>query len=467
MAVRQGAQLAILVVLARLIAPAEFGTFALLSVFTGVATTFVEGGFCSALIQKQDATKADESTVFWINMAMGTTVALVLCACAPLIANFFGVAGLTGLTLVMAVNVLITASGTIHSTLIAKQLRFKQLLVINTSATVVGGGVAVVLALRGTGVWALAAQSLVTSAMSTSLLWALNTWRPTRQFSSESARKLFGFGGFLFVSSLLDVVYTRGYTVLIGRSHDVRQVGYYNRAVTTQQVPTSIISDVLARVAFPVFSTAKGDLERLSRGVRSSARALMLINVPTMLGLAAVAEPLVVTVFGREWAPSAPLLRILCLGGVLWPLQVINLNVLLAQGHSRLFFRLEVVKKALGIALLLLGALWGLPGIAISQAVFAVLALLLNALYTGKFLDYGITRQAKDVLPTFLISFPMLAGVVGLSTSWRGSSAGELVALVALGIALYGGTALIFRPPVFCETLALIRNRDLSRTRST
>jgi len=434
---RQGLQFFISILLARLLAPEDFGVIAMLYVFIGLAGLFIDSGFSSALIQRQDTTHTDESTVFFFNLGMGALMALALCAAAPWIATFFELPILQNLTYVMALNLFIGAFGSIHNTLLTKTLNFKTIMKVGGVATFCSGLLAIAMAWWGFGVWSLAWQTLLSSLITVSLLWWWHPWRPHWEFSLLSLSRLFRFGGFLMLSGLLDTVYTRLYAVLIGKFFSARELGYYTRAESTQQLPVSILTGVLNRVAFPVFSEAAVDPQRLARGLRKVLVAIMLLNIPAMLGLAVVAEPLVVTLFGAKWLPCVPFLQVLCLAGVLWPLHVINLNALMAQGRSDLFFRIEVIKKVVGVVLLVLASLHSVMAIAWLRLLLGVFSFFINAHYSGVLLGYGPWRQLRDILP-----YGGVAMVMAVSVGWAGHAlhwppAAELVALSVLGATFY------------------------------
>lgn len=455
---RQGLQLLVAIILARLLGPEEFGTIALLYLFTGLSLAFIDSGFSAALIQRQDISRTDESTVFWFNLGMGAVTATSLILAAPWIAGFFAVPVLVPLTAVLAASLFINALGAIHQTLLSKRLDFRTPMQVGVAATVVSGITAILLARAGYGVWALAAQALVASMVTTGLYWMLSPWRPGRVFSMASARRLFGFGGYLMAAGLMDVAYSRLYSLLIGKVHGVRDLGLYNRAETTKQIPVEGLSGVLARVAFPVFSEAAGDPDKLRRGVRHALRGAMLINVPMMLGLMVTAEQTLRVVFGEQWVEAAPLLSILCLAGLFWPLHVLNLSVLKAQGHARLFFRLEIVKKTVGVVFLLAGLTQGLAGVAWSQVAFGLVAFLINARYTGRYLGYGPWRQFLDFLPILGVSSGM-AAIVFLSAPWIPlSPLPSLFLQVALGIAFYVLLLVGLRLRAFKDSVGLIAN---------
>jgi O-antigen/teichoic acid export membrane protein len=452
---RQFLQFAVAIVLARLVSPEEFGILALLSLFMGIAAAFIDSGFSAALIQRQDLTPTDESTVFWLNLSMGGVAALALSASAHLVADLFAQPALVLLAYLMALNIWMSAAGAIHGTLLTKTLNARTQLKVGVLATAGAGVVAVAMALRGYGIWALAAQTVVATCLSTALLWYYHPWRPLLTFSWASAVRLFGFGGYMFASGLLDTLYSRAYTLVIGKFHGVSELGFYNRADSMKQLPVGVLTALLGRVALPVFSEVAHDRARLRRGVQLSLRCLMLVNVPMMLGLAALANPLVRTLLGAQWAPAVPLLQILCIAGVFWPLHVVNLNALMAQGRSHLFFRIEVAKKLIGLGMLMLGAFWGVWGIAWSQAVLGGVAFAINAHYTERLLGYGGWAQCRDVAPIAGISLVTALATHWLSMSLECSDWLNLLVSATGGVALYLTLVSLSRLSAYTDAIAL------------
>jgi len=389
------------------LAPEDFGTIALLYFFTGIANVFVEVGFSSALIQKQQLTRADESTAFCFNVVAAGLCALVLVIGAPLIGRFYGRPILIPLTYVMAGAVILNGLSTTQKALLSRALEFRTQMKISSAEVLVAGSIAITLAFAGFGVWALAIMTLVSALVGCALYWILSDWRPTLDINRESARGLLGFSGYVVGSALTDVVFGRLHTILIGRSFGVAELGYYSRADGTKQMPVSMLTAILSRVAFSVFSRVASEPDRLRRGVQIALRIMMFVNLPTMIGLAFVADPFVVVVFGEKWRPAVPYLQVLCVAGALWPLHVINLNVLIAQGHADLNFRLDVAKKTAGVALLLGMAPHGPLAIAWVQVIYSLATFFVNAHYTKRYLAYGALQQIRDVLPILAICTAM------------------------------------------------------------
>ena len=478
---RQGLQFFVSILLARLLSPEEFGLLAMLSIFTGIAGLFVDSGFSLALIQRQTITHKDESTVFFFNLGTGLLVALGLCLAAPWIdrffdqpilqdktflitlklytvpwlASFFELPVLQSLTYVMAFNLFVGSFGSIQGVLMTKALDFKAMMKIGVVASLLSGALAVVLAWKGFGVWSLALQSLASTLITVVLLWMRHPWRPQWVFSVISLRSLFRFGGYMLLSGLLDTLYTRLYSVIIGKLFSARELGYYTRADNTQQLPVNVLISVLNRVALPVFSAA-ADKALLVRGMRKVLRTIMLFNIPIMLGLMVVAEPLVITLIGEKWLPSVPVLQVLCLSGVIWPLHAINLNVLMAQGYSNLFFRIEVLKKIIGVVAIVLASFHGILAIAWSQVIVGILCFLINAHYTGVFLDYSAWKQTRDLLPYLAVSVLMTLAVWPIHIYSTLYPTAELGLMIGSGGLFYLLACRLFRLEAFNDLWALL-----------
>ena len=413
-------------VLARLVAPADFGLFALMMVFNLLAILFVDSGFNSALIQKQDITYTDECSVFWFNMLAGTLVALLMVAASPWIASFFGYEVLKPLTWLMAANLWIHAWTSVPSALLSKQLNFKVQMQAGLIATFSAGALSIYLAWIGWGVWALAMQFFATTAIRSVLLWTLYRWRPARRFNPARMREMFSFGSYIFFSSLLEVFSSQLHAVLIGRYYSAASLGYFNRATSTRDLLQSVMTTIYNSVAFPLFSSFAQDRGRLRESMQKSTVAMMAINLPVMMGLLVTADDLIPTLFGDQWIPSVPYMQVLCLAGMIWPMQVSPLNMLKALGHSKLMFRLGLLKHSVMIKTIAVTAQISILAMAWGLVAVSATAFLINSHYSGRMLNYGALKQLRDVLPYILLSaamamMVMLAGAAmsDLATGWR------------------------------------------------
>ena len=459
---QQGIQFIISIILARLLLPEQFGLIAMLWIFMAIAQSFIDSGFGQALIQKQDITHIDECSIFYFNILVGFLAAGLLCLAAPWIAGFYNQPLLAPLTYVLSLNMIINAFGVVQTTLLTKHIDFKTQLKVSVIATVISGTISVIMAFNGFGVWSLVAQSLCSTLFQTILLWFFNTWRPSLVFSLDSLRGMFPFGSRLLASGLLDTVFRNIYIVVIGKLFSPADLGFYSRGQRLQQLPVDNISSIISRVTFPVFSSVQDDKARLKRGVRKALTMLVMINFPMMIGMAIVAKPLVLLLLTDKWAPCIPYLQLLCVVGMLYPLHVINLNVLLAQGRSDLFFRLEILKKILIVIAIAVTYRCGIIAMIYGQIVTSCLAYLLNSYYTGKMLDYPITEQIQDLMPSLTLAIIMGGGIYALHYTPIVNQSALLLIQIMTGIGLYTLLCYIFRISSFMEVIEMVKSKLLN-----
>jgi len=434
---RQGLQFAVSVVLARILLPTDFGIVALLSVFVAVASVFVDSGLGSALIQRRETTLADESTVFFFNLGIAVTTASLLAAAAPAIAAFFGQPVLVPLTYAMALNLCINAFGTIHTTLLSKALNFRIIAQAGGISAAVAGVIAVTMAVQGYGVWSLAMHTIVAALVNVVLLWKWHPWRPARTFRTASLRALLGFGGYEMAASLTDVFSNHLNLILIGKLYSVGSVGLFDRAQRTQQLPTFLMMGVANRVAYSVFSAVSAEKTRLVNGLRKSQAVSMFVNVPILLGMILLSDPLVATLYGQQWIACAPILQVLGIGALLWPLHVLNLSALKAQGRTDLFFRITLLKKTVTISLICLASLRGIMAMAWAQVLISLFAYFVNTHYTRVILGYGAWQQLKDLSRIFIAAIPMAVTVYLANAMLPLPPAQKLGLAVLLGAAVH------------------------------
>lgn len=396
----RGLNILFIAFLARLLTPEDFGVFALLAIVLGVSAALIESGFGLALIHKQDTTDEDHCTVFWISVVTASILAFLLISAAPSIASFFKIEVLVSLTNVIALTVWVSGFGVVQRALLIKRLAFRQLTIVNLSALTLSSSTAIILAMSGYGVFTLAWQGFVSALVTSLLLWWLNGWRPKALLTMSSARQLFSFGGYLLASRLLDVIYSKSYTLLIGKFYGPLELGFFNRAETIGQLVSGLVVHPISQVAFPAFSKMDGDRARIRSGLKGAIRLSMLLNAITMLTLAAVAKPFVLTLLGPQWSAAVPYLQILCLSSILMPLHVLNLQALMALGRSDLFFLLEVIKKVIGVGILVLASHWGALGVAWGLVVAGFVSFIINSWYSSSQLNLGPFRQLGLIIPS-------------------------------------------------------------------
>ena len=402
-------------VLARLLTPSEYGIMAILTIFIAVSNSIVDSGFSNALIRKTDARRVDYNTVFLFNLLVSGLLYVVLFLAAPSISRFFKEPLLVEVMRVIGWVLVINALAIIPRTLFVKEVNFKIQTKISLIASISSGVIGIGMALAGLGVWSLVGQQLSRQLLNTLFLWIYCTWRPAWEFSMQSFKELFSFGSKLLLSGLLDTVFKEIYSLVIGRCYTSAQLGQYTRASQFNQIFSSNLTTVIQRVSYPVLSSIQDEPERLRDAYRKVIKSTMLISFACMLGLAAVARPLIIILIGEKWLPAVGFLQIICFSGMLYPLHAINLNILQVKGRSDLFLRLEIIKKIIAVGPLVLGVLYSIEYMLWGSVCTSLIAYFLNSYYSADLIDYPTKEQIKDILPTFLVSFVTAAAMWSLT----------------------------------------------------
>jgi O-antigen/teichoic acid export membrane protein len=435
---RQSISFLVSIVLARKLAPADFGLMGIVLFFSNIAQSFVDSGFGPALVQRASITETDKSSVLVFNMAAGAAMTIALFLAAPLIARFYSEPALVTLTRAVSLNLFIWASAGVHSALLTRALDFRTQWKASMMSVLSSGTVAVWMAMHGYGVWTLAIQSLVSGAAMTLSLWVLSPWRPRAPWSIQSLRSFFPFSSQLLLDCLLTNVFDRLQVFVIGRVFSRAQLGYYMRADSTQQTPVHIMSVVCTRVAFPTFSAIADDRGRLLRGARAVLVNAMSVIMPTMIGLAFTARAVVLILFGEKWLPSVPYLSILSLTGIFFPLQLINGNILAALGRSDLVFRAGIIKRVLIIIAIALTFKLGLIAMIWGLFTVALAAYTVSAHYCRTLIGYGVRQQVTTLIPVLTASAAMSLALWPLTEASAGwPSAMTLAAQVFIGGSVY------------------------------
>ena len=441
----QGVTFLVGLVLARLLSPEEYGLIGIIAIFIAVFNSIVDSGFSNALIRKNDAGDADYNTVFITNMVMSVLLFCVMFFGAPVIASFFNRPQLIPLTKVMASVVIINAFAIIQRTILVKKVDFKTQTKVSAIASVASGVVGIGMASGGLGVWSLVGQQLSRQFLNSLFLWVFAKWYPKLHFSLKSFKELFNFGWKLMVSGLIDTVWREIYQVVIGKFYSPATLGQYTRAHQFGSIFSTNLTAVVQRVSYPVLSEIQDDVSKLKNAYKKVIKVTMLITFCCMLGLAAIAEPMIVSLIGDQWLPAVPFLQILCFSMMLYPLHAINLNMLQVQGRSDLFLRLEIIKKIIAVVPLLLGIFVNIYLMLFGSVITGFIAYYLNAFYSGKFLNYSILEQVRDIIPSFIIAMIMAVSVWGISFI-------NLPSVALLAIQLSAGVVIII---LLCESVRL------------
>lgn len=446
------------VILARLLSPSDYGLLAMIAVFNAIAFAFINSGFGNALIRKPDLTENDNSTAFYFNIIAGVVMAGVIWLISPLVAKFYDKPILCQLLRVEGLLLVMSSFTIVQNSQLSRALNFKAKMIINISSQVIAGIIAIIAAYRGFGVWSLVIQHIASGFIRLILLWIISPWRPRGRWDKGSFGYLWGYGSKLLASGLLDTVYSNIYPIIIGKLFSAADLGQYSRAKGYADLPSQGLTGVLQQVTFPVLSQIQDDDERLASSYRRLLRFSVFLVFPIMIGMAALAYPLVIALVTDKWAQSVPYLQVICFASMWYPVHAINLNLLQVKGRSDLFLRLEIIKKAIITVAIFVCVPFGIMGICIGSICTSIICLAINTYYTGKLIHVGFLRQMMDMTPTLLASFAMGA-IIYFAVMPFSNDVIKLAIGIPLGIVFYLAVARIFRMPELQEAIDIIRRK--------
>lgn len=454
----QGVQFLFSIMLARLLAPSDYGIVAMVVIFFAIAQTFVNSGFSSAIVRKKNRTEADLSTCFYFNILVGFGFYILLFLCSPFIADFYDQPILSPIVKISGLTVLINSLCIVQQAQFTIRIDFKTQAKVTLTSTVISGILGILLAYLGYGVWALVWQGVIGSFIRMLLLWLFSKWRPRESFSKDSFHYLFGYGSKLLASGLLDTTYNNIYPIVIGKFYSPAQLGNFSRAQGWASLPSSNITDILQRVTFPVLTEMQDDDERLATNYRKLLRLSAFVVFPLMMLLAAVASPLVRVVITSKWDACVPYLQIICFAMMWYPIHAINLNLLQVKGRSDLFLRLEIIKKVVGVSVMCVTIPLGVTAMCFGMVFTSINALFINTYYTGKLINVGYLTQMKDLLPIIFIS--LLMGTFAYASTWLFYTEWiKLFMAVVIGGITYLILSIFFAKDEYIEVMNVIKRK--------
>lgn len=420
-------------VLARLLTPSDFGMIAMITVFTAIANTFIDSGFSTALIRKLNCTQRDYSTVFYFNISIGLLLFSVLFLAAPALSRFYEYPELEAITRTISLVVIIGSFSVIQRIILTKNIDFRRQAKVSLISAIASGILGISMALWGFGVWSLVGQVLSRQLFQSILLWVFSSWRPSLIFSVKSFRELFGFGSKILASSLIDTLYKNINSLVIGKFFSSATLGYYTNADKFQSVFSTNLTQTIQRVSFPVLSSFQKDELKIKNAYKKLLINTMIVTFALMLGLAAVAESVVILSMGKQWEQVIPYLQLLCFSGMFYPLHAINLNIINVKGSPGDFLKLEVIKKIVAVPVLVAGILWGVYVLLFGMIAISILSFFLNSYYSDELIGYSTREQLADIAKPLGISM-LVAILMWLITLLHWNLLGTLLLQVGVGL---------------------------------
>ena len=435
---RCGAQLVtfiVSIVLARILAPEDYGKIALITVFTTILQVFVDSGLGTALIQKKNADELDFSSVFYFNFVVCIILYIGMFLAAPFIAQFYNDLSLTPIIRVISLIIISGVKG-IQQSYVSKNMLFKRFFYSTLGGTVFSAALGIGMAWAGAGVWAIVAQQLSNTAIDTLILWITVKWRPKKMFSWKRLKSLLSFGWKMLVSSLLETVYTNIRSLIIGKMYSSSDLAFYNQGDKLPNVIVNNINTSIDSVLLPTLSKEQDDKERVKNMTRRAIKVSTYIMSPLMMGLAFCATPIVEIVLTEKWLPCVPFLQIFCITYMFFPIHTANLNAIKAMGRSDLFLKLEIAKKIIGTVLLVSTMWFGVRVMAYSLLVSTLTSMIINSWPNKVLLNYDFKEQMLDIFPSIVLSV-FMGWIVSFIRLLEFSSYITLLIQVPLGAIIY------------------------------
>lgn len=432
------------IVLARILMPEDYGTVALVTVFTNIMQVFVDSGLSTALIQKKDVDDLDFSSVFYFNFIVCIILYLVMFFSASLIASFYEKPELVSIVRVISFTIVISGVKGVQQSYVSRNMLFKRFFYATIGGTIFSALLGVTMAYAGFGVWAIVAQQLSNTAIDTLILWITVKWRPKLMFSWTRLKGLLSFGWKLLCSALLETVYNNLRDLLIGKIYSSADLAFYNQGDKFPKLIVTNINTSIDSVLLPVMSHEQDNPEKVKNMTRRSIMVSCYIMAPLMIGLACCAKNIVSLVLTDKWLPCVFFLQIFCITYLFWPIHTANLNAINAMGRSDLFLKLEIWKKIVGMVLLLSTMLLSVKAMAYSLLISTLTSMIINSWPNKKLLNYSFIEQIKDILPAIGIAL-FMGWIVSFVELLPLSLVLKLILQILAGAVIYIGFSAILK----------------------
>lgn len=458
----QGVSFAVSVILARLLIPADYGIIALVLIFVNLANVFVSTGFSTALIQKSDADDIDYSTMLYCSVAVAVVMYVILFVSAPKIELFFNQDGLAKVIRVISLILLVNAFKSIQHAYVSSNMLFKRFFYSTLGGTVVSAVVGIYMAYHGFGVWALVAQNMINTFIDTLILYITVKWRPRLLFSFKRAKILMLYGWNITLGQLLSTGYNQIRSVVVGKIYSSADLAFYNKGEQIPQLITINIDASVSSVLFPALSNENKDIDRFKILTRNAISTSSYVLFPLMLGLAAVAEPLVRLLLTEKWLFCVPYMRMACIAYAFIPINSTNLQSIKALGKSGTFLKVEIIKKTIGIILIIVTMFHSVFAIALSNVFINILAIFINSYPNKKLMNYGFKEQILDISPYFIGSVTM-AAIVYMVNLFNINDVATLIIQVIVGGVSYSVISYVFNFEPFYMLIDVLKKILLNK----
>lgn len=415
-----------------------------------LAECFIDGGFGEALIQKKNPTQADYSTIFYWNIGMAVLMYIILYVSAPAIATFYKIPLLCDVLRVQGVVLFIYAFNIVQRNQLRKRMNFKVLSVVTIITSITSLTITIIMAYHGYGVWSLVVQNIVTGLIPALVFWFYIKWRPQITFSRKSLQELFSFGLYMFLTHVLNRFERQIQGLLIGKVYDSATMGYYSKAHSVERLSSTSISQVMSQVAFPLYAELQEDKGKLQSALKRLSMTLSYFTFPMMFILLLCAKPFFIILYSDRWVASVPYFQVLCIAGLAYCLQSVNNQTIAAIGKSKVMFYYTVLKRVIGISLIVFGLiLFGMKGLLVGVVLNTWVSYFINICVVSKYIGYKWWIQLLDIMPVFVMSSLAAAISFGVGSVISANLYVDGVIKLMVYLILYLGWSFLFKPEAF------------------
>lgn len=457
-------QLVVQIIMARLLAPEEFGALAIMLVFVNIGNVIVQSGLNTAIVQAKEVDDVDLSTVFWMSFGVSLVLVVVFYISSPLVAEYYAMPHIIWPLRFLGLLMLVTAFNSVQVAIVQRELQLRKVFNATLASVLFSGAIGIVSAVAGAGLWALVLQQFAYQVTSCFVLGLQVKWLPSISFDGFKARKHFSYGWKLLLSGMLDQGYQSLSDLIIGKQFSTLSLGLVSQGKKYPQALGMMLDGAIQPVMLSAVSRIQDDKGGVKRLVRRALKTSTFLIAPSMTLFAVSASPIVGLLLGDKWLPCVPFLQMYCFVYALLPIHTTNLQALNGMGRSDLFIKLEVTKKAYGICCILFAAfvLKNVYAMVAMYMLTSVVSTFVNAWPNKRVIGYSYLEQIRDVGPVFLLS--AAAGVLSL---WCGSFVPVpiiqvLVETCAMAV-VYLGLACMFKLEAFCYLTRLLRGLVGSR----
>jgi len=446
----QTGRFAVSVVLARLLAPSEFGLMAMAAVITTVASLFPTLGTAQAIVQRRELPQGLLRSLATVGLVTGVTLSAILAVGAWSMANtLFAEPRVASIVAVLGIQFTIQSLSIVPENLMQREMQLNRLVAIDVANLVVSSSIAVGLALNGWGVWALVTANLVGALVRTVAILFASPWRLKFGFDLNALRGVAGFSASVMASNLVNYAARFTDRIAIGRLLGVTSLGFYDYACRLYWYPMEAVTPVLLGVMFPAFSKIQDDNAKLGRAFLRANGLIALVVCPIMIGLAAVADPFIPVLLGERWRPLVPLVEILAPAGILAALGVTQGHLFLAKGKATLRLYWSLIGAAVSMAAVLIGVSGGIHGVAIALACVRIPLTIIGFALALRLVQMSVLDIWRTVRSAVMLAVIMGAAVAALRWMLLQTVLSPVVVLlicVVFGALVYGAGVHIHPP---------------------